>query len=143
MHADHQAESAQEKIKEVAAKQIGKPYVYGAQGPSSFDCSGLVYYIYKKIGHPIRRLTAYLYSKIGRPVNGKLEPGDIIVVNGGEHVVMFVGDGTVISAPYSGSSVRYVPLSRYTHDIYAVRRVLKRTYEPDPKVKGKPKKGKK
>lgn len=140
MHADNQAAN---DIQKVAKEQIGKPYVYGAQGPNAFDCSGLVYYIYKKIGHPIRRLTAYLYAKIGRPVHGRLEPGDIIVVNGGHHVVMFVGDGTVISAPYTGSSVRYVPLSRYTHDIYAVRRVLKRTYEPDPKVKGKPKKGKK
>lgn len=140
MHADNQAAN---DIQKVAKEQIGKPYVYGAQGPNAFDCSGLVYYIYKKIGHPIRRLTAYLYAKIGRPVHGRLEPGDIIVVNGGHHVVMFVGDGTVISAPYTGSSVRYAPLSRYTNDIYAVRRVLKKSYAPDPKVKGKPKKGKK
>lgn len=136
--------STVEQIKEVAAKQIGKPYVYGTQGPNTFDCSGLVYYIYKMIHHPIRRLTAYLYSKIGVPVRGRLQPGDIIVVRGGEHVVLYVGHDTVISAPYTGASVRYAPVSRYLSDAYAIRRVLsKKSYAPDPKVKGKPKKGKK
>jgi cell wall-associated NlpC family hydrolase len=140
-----QDHSAQQEIVEVAREQIGKPYVYGTQGPNTFDCSGLIYWIYKKIGHPIRRLTAYLLSKIGRPVHGPLKRGDIIVVDGGQHVVLYVGGGKVIHAPHAGSNVQYAPVSGYLRRAYAVRRVLmtKKTYEPDPKPVKKPKKSKK
>lgn len=120
-HADHHV---QHKIVHVAQKQLGKPYVFGTQGPHSFDCSGLIYWVYKKVGRVFPRLTAYLLSKIGKPVYGRLHPGDIIVVNGGHHVVLYVGNGMVIHAPHSGTVVKYAPVSRYLREAYAIRRVI-------------------
>lgn len=115
--------AVQHEIVHVAKKQLGKPYVFGTQGPRTFDCSGLIYWIYKHV-RPIRRLTAYLLSRIGKPVYGRLHPGDIIVVNGGEHVVLYVGHGKVIHAPHSGTVVQYAPVSRYLRRAYAIRRVV-------------------
>lgn len=119
-HGHHQA---QHQIVQVAKKQLGKPYVYGTQGPGTFDCSGLIYWVYKHV-KPIRRLTAYLLSRIGKPVHGRLHPGDIIVVDGGHHVVLYVGRGMVIHAPHSGTVVQYAPVSRYLRRAYAIRRVV-------------------
>lgn len=113
----------QHEIVHLAKKQLGKPYVFGAQGPNAFDCSGLIYWIYKHV-KPIRRLTAYLLSKIGKPVHGPLHPGDIIIVDGGHHVVLYVGHGKVIHAPHSGTVVQYAPVSRYLRREYAIRRVV-------------------
>ena len=119
-----QDHAVEQRVVEVAREQLGKPYVYGTQGPNTFDCSGLIYWVYKKVGHPISRLTAYLLSKIGRPVHGPLKRGDIIVVDGGHHVVLYVGGGMVIHAPHSGSVVQYSPVSSYLRRAYAVRRLL-------------------
>ena len=121
-HAHHHPVQAQ--IVKVARHQLGKPYVWGAQGPHSFDCSGLVYYVYKKVHRWFPRLTAWALSRIGKPVYGRLHPGDIIVVNGGKHVVLYAGHGKVIHAPHSGAHVRYAPLSRYLREAYAIRRVV-------------------
>ena len=108
-----------------ADTQIGKPYLFGS-GPdtSSFDCSDLIQWAYKQIGIDIPR-TTYDQIKIGKPVKwGEFQPGDLIFSNGGGHVVMYVGGGKVISAPYTGQVVQYQPVSRFKNSFVAGRRIL-------------------
>lgn len=85
-------------------KQVGKPYVWGANGPESFDCSGLVRYIYKtSMGKDIPRVS-YDQSKFGQEVDKKdLQPGDLVffdTMNKGRvsHVGMYVGNDEFIHA---------------------------------------------
>jgi cell wall-associated NlpC family hydrolase len=112
------------QVVKVAQAQVGKPYVFGTQGPRTFDCSGLIHYVYAKVGLAFARVTAAMLSRVGKPVHGKLRPGDIIVVNGGSHVVLYVGNGEVIHAPYTGARVRYAPVSRYLSRATSIRRLI-------------------
>jgi cell wall-associated NlpC family hydrolase len=109
------------QVAKVAASQLGKPYVFGS-GPStdSFDCSDLIQWAYKQIGVNLPRVT-YDQIKVGRSVKGKpLQPGDLVFPHEG-HVVMYVGGGKVIAAPYTGTVVQYQDVPRSVLD---VRRVL-------------------
>lgn len=117
------------KILQIAAKQIGKPYVWGAETPGEggFDCSGLIDYAFRQAGVPIPggRLTTYTAAKLGVSVKGKqYQPGDWIIMEGGGHMVMYVGGGQVIAAPRTGEVVQYQPLSRFEGRIGDVRRFL-------------------
>jgi cell wall-associated NlpC family hydrolase len=111
------------RLAKAAGSQIGKPYVFGSgPGTDSFDCSDLIQWAYKQIGVNISR-TTFTQIKEGRSVKGKpLQVGDLVFPNRG-HVVMYVGNGKVIAAPYTGTVVQYQPLSRF-RNIVDVRRVL-------------------
>lgn len=91
-----------------AVKQLGKPYVFGATGPSSFDCSGLTLGAWKAAGVSINR-TSQAQFRNGRAVSkSDLQPGDLVFYYGGiSHVALYVGNGTIIHAPHPGSSVKY------------------------------------
>lgn len=101
-------------------RQVGKPYVYGAAGPNSFDCSGLTYYCYKNAaGITLNRSSAAQASN-GRYVSkSELKPGDLIFFNSGtnriRHVGMYVGNGQFIHAPSPGKSVKYENLYSSTN----------------------------
>jgi cell wall-associated NlpC family hydrolase len=104
-----------------AQSQLGKPYVFGSgPGTDSFDCSDLIQWAYKQIGVNISR-TTFTQIKEGRAVgpNEKLQPGDLIFPHSG-HVVMYVGNGKVIAAPYTGTVVQYQDVPKR----WAVRRIL-------------------
>jgi cell wall-associated NlpC family hydrolase len=94
-----------------ARKQLGKPYVFGATGPSSFDCSGLTLGAWKAAGVSINR-TSQAQFRNGRAVSkSDLQPGDLVFYYGGiSHVALYVGNGTIIHAPHPGSNVRYAKL---------------------------------
>lgn len=114
-----------DKMLAAAHDQVGKPYVFGS-GPStdSFDCSDLIQYAYKQIGIDIPR-TTYDQIKVGQPVKwGEFRPGDLIFSNNGGHVVMYVGGGKVIAAPYTGTVVQYQPVSRFKDSFVAARRII-------------------
>ncbi|MDD3225735.1 MAG: bifunctional lytic transglycosylase/C40 family peptidase [Clostridium sp.] len=91
-----------------AQQQLGKPYVYGASGPDSFDCSGLIYFCYKSAGYNIQRETAEGYyeqsQKVSNPQVGDLvffgTPGSI------EHIGIYVGNGQMLNAPHTGTVVK-------------------------------------
>ena len=92
-----------------AHDQLGKPYVYGATGPNSYDCSGLVQAAYKAVGVNLPR-TTYQMLLVGKTVSkANLQPGDLVFPDAG-HVQLYVGDGKVIEAPHSGLNVRLVPM---------------------------------
>lgn len=103
-----------------ALSQLGKPYLWGATGPDSYDCSGLLQTAFAKSGISIPRTTqAMLADPHLQTINaGQLQPGDLIFPST-EHVQMYLGGGKVVEAPRSGLNVRVVNVGT----IYAARRV--------------------
>lgn len=103
-----------------ARKFLGDPYQYGATGPSSFDCSGLVYYVAKQLGFSVPRTSEEQYQS-GTPVTvDQLEPGDLVFAAGSDgtasapgHVGIYAGGQEVIEAPHTGADVRVTPLSQF------------------------------
>ncbi|WP_052356888.1 C40 family peptidase [[Clostridium] dakarense] len=105
-------------------KQIGKPYVWGANGPNAFDCSGLVRYIYKtELGKDIPRVS-YDQSKFGQAVEKKdLQPGDLVffdTMKKGKvsHVGMYIGNDEFIHASNPRDGVKKSKLSGYYEKVY-------------------------
>lgn len=92
----------------MALQQLGTPYRYGGNNPSGFDCSGLVYYSYAKVGKNIPRTTSGQWSRL-RPVDDRqLQAGDLLFFNiAGKmsHVGIYVGRGEFVHAPSSGKVV--------------------------------------
>ena len=108
-------------IVDFAYGYIGAPYVYGATGPSSFDCSGFTSFVFRNAaGIDITR-TTYTQIGVGTPVSyGELQPGDLVFTYGLDHVGIYVGGGQYIHAPQPGDSVKVSPVTSF----YAARRVL-------------------
>ena len=109
---------------------LGVPYVWGGTSPSGFDCSGLVQYVYAKLGVNLPR-TTWEQVKCGTSVSkGNLQPGDLVFFNcEGEycsHVGMFVGGDQFIHAPQPGDVVKYSSLSSsyYANCYLEARRVV-------------------
>lgn len=100
---------------------IGTPYVYGATGPSAFDCSGFTSYVFRNAaGIEISR-TTYSQVGVGQEVSyGELQPGDLVFTYGLDHVGIYVGNGQYIHAPYPGESVKVSPITSF----YTARRVI-------------------
>ncbi|OPG07874.1 hypothetical protein B1R27_12070 [Streptomyces sp. GKU 895] len=94
-----------------ARAALGKPYVWGATGPSGFDCSGLMVWSYRHAGVSLPR-TSQAQRHAGRQVPlSQAQPGDLVTYRGdASHVGMYVGNGQVIHAPYPGAPVRYDPV---------------------------------
>ncbi|MEV7614682.1 NlpC/P60 family protein [Streptomyces sp. NPDC089799] len=94
-----------------ARAAVGRPYVWGATGPSGFDCSGLMVWSYRQAGVALPR-TSQAQRFAGRRVPlSEARPGDLITYRSdASHVGMYVGNGQVIHAPYPGAPVRYDPV---------------------------------
>ncbi|MFE0253172.1 NlpC/P60 family protein [Streptomyces sp. NPDC059010] len=97
----------------VAAAQsaLGRPYIWGANGPSGFDCSGLIQWSYAQAGVSLPR-TSQGQRYAGRQIPlAEAQPGDIVTYrNDASHVGMYMGNGQVVHAPYPGAPVRYDPV---------------------------------
>lgn len=108
--------------------QLGKPYVFGAAGPDSYDCSGLVQAAYASIGVQVPRLTWDQVRDTISITGDQLVPGDLVFANFGEgpnsHVGIYVGGGDLIVAPQTGDVVKREPLSGWAGHITAYRRVV-------------------
>ncbi|WP_338496961.1 NlpC/P60 family protein [Streptomyces sp. SJL17-4] len=99
-----------------ARSAVGKPYVWGATGPSAFDCSGLMVWSYGKAGISLPR-TSSAQRHAGRQVPlSQAQPGDLVTYRGdASHVGIYAGNGQVIHAPYPGARVRYDPVNMMSH----------------------------
>ncbi|MFB7503578.1 C40 family peptidase [Streptomyces broussonetiae] len=92
-----------------AQSQIGKPYVYGATGTASYDCSGLTSWAYAQAGVSIPR-TSQEQATIGTRIDSAsdLQVGDLVFFYGDiHHVGLYAGNGQVLHAPHTGAVVRY------------------------------------
>jgi peptidoglycan DL-endopeptidase CwlO len=95
------------KAAKTACAQIGKPYVWAADGPGSFDCSGLTLYAWAAAGVTLRHYTKWQWAD-GTPVSrSDLRPGDLVFYFSDlHHMAMYVGGGWVVHAPQTGDVVR-------------------------------------
>ena len=100
-----------QRVLDAASTRLGSPYAWGATGPSSFDCSGLTSWAYKEAGISIPRTSQAQIGGGTQVAKADLQPGDIVAFYGGAtHVGLYAGNGQVLHAPSSGSSVSYAPL---------------------------------
>ncbi|MGW7447139.1 NlpC/P60 family protein [Kitasatospora sp. NPDC054795] len=93
-----------------AASKIGSPYVWGATGPGSFDCSGLMVWAFNQAGVSLPRTSqaqASAGTRIGSDIS-QAQPGDLLIFyTDAHHVGIYAGNGQVLHAPKPGASVRY------------------------------------
>ncbi|GAA2293518.1 C40 family peptidase [Streptomyces violaceusniger] len=95
-----------------ALSQIGKPYVWGAEGPDSFDCSGLTSSAWAYAGRTIPRTSQEQWRRLPRVPLSQLRPGDLVIYyKGASHVAMYAGNGQVVQAPRPGQRVKLSPLA--------------------------------
>lgn len=108
---------------DVAYQYLGVPYVWGGESPSGFDCSGLVTYVFRQLGVSLPHYAAAQFG-YGQPVSrGDLEPGDVVFFGSSlHHVGIYVGDGNMIHAPYTGAVVRVNSVDR--SDYAGARRMI-------------------
>ena len=102
-------------IVKLAKNEIGKPYVWGATGPSAFDCSGLTSYVYKNAVNKILPRTTYGQITLGKtiPVSTKtLKKGDLLFW-GNHHVAIYIGRGKFVHAPAPGQNVKVQTLASF------------------------------
>ncbi|MFJ2441889.1 MULTISPECIES: NlpC/P60 family protein [unclassified Streptomyces] len=96
---------------QAAQRAVGLPYVWGANGPSGFDCSGLTQWAYGQAGIGLPRTSqSQRYAGSQVPLS-EARPGDLVAYRAdASHIAMYVGNGQVIHAPYPGAPVRYDPV---------------------------------
>lgn len=128
-------------VLQYATAQVGDPYVWGAEGPDGFDCSGLVYAAYKAGGFDVQRVTArdiaagrggYGHVMRNGADLGRAKPGDLLYYdNPGptDHVAIYLGNGQMIEAPQEGSPVRVTKARQPTQV-----RILQGGYVDDPEL---------
>jgi peptidoglycan DL-endopeptidase CwlO len=95
-----------------AVQMLGKPYRYGAEGPNSFDCSGLTSWAFEKVGVTLPRSSSQ-QARVGTPVSrDQLQPGDLVFFyQPVSHVGIYVGNNMMINAPQTGDVVKYSNIS--------------------------------
>ena len=104
-------------VLQTAAHQVGKPYVWGAEGPDSFDCSGLVQWSFAAAGIRMPRVSQQQWFA-GPHVNySDARPGDLLFWHYDptdptdiDHVAIYAGNGMMLVAPHTGDYVKYVPV---------------------------------
>ena len=101
---------------DTAMAQRGKPYVWAASGPGSFDCSGLTAYAYKAAGISLPHSSA-LQSRMGQAVSrAALQPGDLVFFYSPvSHVGIYIGNGQMVHAPTSGDVVKVASIDVMGH----------------------------
>ncbi|MFI0407190.1 NlpC/P60 family protein [Actinomadura sp. 3N508] len=94
-----------------AYAQIGKPYQYGAEGPGTYDCSGLTMKAWGAAGVSITRTTNSQYAATRRVDKSDLQPGDLVFFSGLGHVGIYAGNGKMVHAPSTGKNVQEVSIT--------------------------------
>lgn len=105
----------------VAMAQVGKPYQWGAAGPDSYDCSGLVMYAWGKAGVNLPHYVPSQYAATRHVPLDQIQPGDIIYYNNFGHNGLYIGNGQIVNALHTGDFVRVVDLYYVGNPIAASR----------------------
>ncbi|CAM2836113.1 C40 family peptidase [Saccharomonospora xinjiangensis] len=108
-HSGKSATPIGERIIDIAARQAGDPYVYGAEGPDQFDCSGLTQYVHARVGIDLPRTSRQQRAALPELPKSAMRPGDLLFFHEGGrvyHVGIFAGDGRMWAAPEPGDVVR-------------------------------------
>ena len=119
------------QIVELAKSFVGYPYVWAGTSPSTgFDCSGLVYYVYKQFGYTLYRSGDEMANNGTRVSEADMEPGDVLIFASKstgliQHVGLYIGDGLMVHAQSSSTGV---VISKYDYDtgkyLYSVQRII-------------------
>jgi cell wall-associated NlpC family hydrolase len=117
------------KVIKAALAKRGDPYHWGADGPSAFDCSGLVQYAYSKAGISLPHSSAAQYQHGTSVARGDWKPGDLLFYGSSpstiHHVAIYVGNGKVVHAPTAGEPVKVVPAPNGAgSDYYGAKRII-------------------
>ena len=123
--------STEQAALQAAASQLGKPYEWGASGPDSYDCSGLVMWAYSQVGVQVDHWTGDQWNEGAHISVAEIRPGDLLFFatdtsdpNTIHHVGMYAGNAQMIEAPYTGANVRYSDAFR--PDLIGVVRLFNR-----------------
>ncbi|MCZ3387272.1 MAG: C40 family peptidase [Actinomycetia bacterium] len=107
--------------------KLGSPYVWGDEGPATFDCSGLVQWSYLQAGLVLPRLASDQYFASTPVATDQMQPGDLLVyaydtadADTIHHISMYIGNGQMVQAPRTGDVVRVIPV--YLDGLYGVGR---------------------
>ncbi|HEX6076937.1 MAG TPA: NlpC/P60 family protein [Micromonosporaceae bacterium] len=132
------------KAVKFALSQVGKPYVWGNEGPDSFDCSGLVWAAYKFAGVTMQARTAraqYYSTRVVSP--SQMLPGDLVFFGPNKsdpesihHVGIYIGGSNIVHAPTAGDKVKISPI--WWWEFFAATRVVPAVKAPNAKPKPKP-----
>jgi peptidoglycan DL-endopeptidase CwlO len=113
-----------ERAVALARTQLGVPYLYGGASPEGFDCSGLVMWVYGRLGISLPHNAAALFG-MGRPVSlDHLRPGDLVFFPGLGHVGIYIGGGRMIHAPQTGERVEVQALDERDAGLAGARRIV-------------------
>ncbi|MFJ3495188.1 NlpC/P60 family protein [Streptomyces sp. NPDC086091] len=101
-----------ERALRYAVEQLGKPYEWGAEGPASYDCSGLTSVAWARAGTKIPRTSQEQWAELDRVPLDRLRPGDLVVYfPEATHVALYLGEGRVVQAPRTGERVKVTPIA--------------------------------
>lgn len=117
--------SVGERAASFALEAVGVPYRWGGMSLAGFDCSGLVSWAYARVGVELPHSSYALYGVGRRVPRSRIRPGDVLFFSGLGHVGLYLGEGRMVHAPYSGRRVEIVPLgsSHYGRRLVGARRV--------------------
>jgi peptidoglycan DL-endopeptidase CwlO len=117
-HRPSHASTLGERAVALARAELGVPYVWGGESPSGFDCSGLVQYVYGRLGVALPRVAADQYRAGHHVPRSQLRPGDLVFFDHLGHVGLYVGGGRFIHAPHTGTVVQIASLTGWYADTY-------------------------
>jgi cell wall-associated NlpC family hydrolase len=116
-----------ERAAKIALRAVGVPYRWGGSSlTSGFDCSGLVYWTYGRLGIEVPHSSYALFDTGRRVARSRMKPGDVLFFSGLGHVGLYLGRGRMVHAPQSGRNVEVVTLrnSNYGTRLVGARRVV-------------------
>jgi peptidoglycan DL-endopeptidase CwlO len=117
-----------ERAAAIAVREVGVPYRWGGASPAAgFDCSGLVYWAYGRLGIELPHSSYALYGRGRQVARSRMKPGDLLFFSGLGHVGIYIGRGRMVHAPHYGSRVEVIRLgqSSYGGQLVGVRRVVR------------------